>query len=1046
MLLAFALLLSLLPAMLPTARAASASGKLGDNLSWSLNTSGVLTISGSGQMITWNNSISQPWYDYREDIKSVVIKEGVTSISAYAFHQCTNLTTVSIPASVNYYMSDPFGYCDSLTKFTVASGNTILSTDSYGVLYNKDKTTIHTYTTGRTGAFTVPSTVTYLNNDSFSHSAGLTAITFPDTLRGLGNSALAYCTSLTSVTLPDSVISIGGYILQGCTSLTSVRLSDGITSFPYGILTGCKSLTEVHLPANLWQINSSTFAGCSSLTSIDIPDSVTTIGNQAFSGCTKLTDITLPATVKTLGTYVFYYCKSLTQINIPAGVTAIPDNAFYCCDALTDVYYEGTTSQWSAVTIGTNTGMTAATLHCSDDAAQAQAAADLIAALPAAQQLTRDDAAQVAAARAAYDALTDTQKALVENLSVLTAAEERIAFLENHECAYETAITAPTCENGGYTTYTCTDDETAALDHAWDDGVITTQPALGTDGVRTFTCTDCGDTYTESIPVGTCGENLFWYLDNGVLTIGGTGAMTGYDTDNHAPWYDAKDTITSVVIEPGVTSVGSFAFYYCRNMTQATLPEGVTIIERYAFYDCDKLTQITLPDTLQVLESYAFGRCLTLPQINLPDSLTSIGAFALYFCQDLKEIVIPEGITLIDNGMFSGCFDLTSVTIPTTVTTINKAAFYNCTNLTDVYYNSAEADWNKITVGELNDLLLTANFHFPHSHTYEAAITAPTCENGGYTTYTCACGDSYTDDETSALGHDEIDHAAKAPTCTEPGWNAYVTCSRCNYSTYQEIGANGHHHEAAITDPTCEDGGYTTYTCACGDSYTGDETGALGHAWDNGVVTTKPTATKEGIRTYTCTCSGCGKTRTEPVPATGSTAVNPFVDVKKGAFYYDPVLWAVENGITTGTSATTFSPDNTCTRAQVVTFLWRAAGSPTPTTKTCSFTDVTQGYYYNAMLWAVENGITTGTGGNKFSPNANCTRAQVVTFLWRAAGEPAPSSTACAFTDVSRDFYYNAMLWAVENGITTGTGSGKFSPNLSCTRGQIVTFLYRAYN
>lgn len=176
----------------------------------------------------------------------------------------------------------------------------------------------------------------------------------------------------------------------------------------------------------------------------------------------------------------------------------------------------------------------------------------------------------------------------------------------------------------------------------------------------------------------------------------------------------------------------------------------------------------------------------------------------------------------------------------------------------------------------------------------------------------------------------------------------------------------------------------------------------------------------------------------------GGTATSPFVDVQAGTYYESPVQWAVNKGITTGTSATTFGPDSTCTRAQAVTFLWRAAGSPAPKNTEMVFTDVANGsYYYNAVLWAVENGITNGTSATTFSPDNNCTRAQIVTFLWRSQKTPAVDA-ANPFADVAASQYYtNAVLWAVGNGITNGTSATTFSPDANCTRAQIVTFLYR---
>lgn len=178
--------------------------------------------------------------------------------------------------------------------------------------------------------------------------------------------------------------------------------------------------------------------------------------------------------------------------------------------------------------------------------------------------------------------------------------------------------------------------------------------------------------------------------------------------------------------------------------------------------------------------------------------------------------------------------------------------------------------------------------------------------------------------------------------------------------------------------------------------------------------------------------------------ANGNPQTGVFVDVATGSYYEDAVDWAVENGITKGTDDTHFSPDGICTRAQAVTFLWRAAGSPASKTSTMPFTDVPVGsYYYDAVLWAVENGITKGTSDTTFSPNMTCSRAQIVAFLWRSEKSPA-AGTANPFADVKSDAYYaDAVLWAVKENITKGTTSTTFSPNVDCTRAQIVTFLWR---
>ena len=344
-----------------------------------------------------------------------------------------------------------------------------------------------------------------------------------------------------------------------------------------------------------------------------------------------------------------------------------------------------------------------------------------------------------------------------------------------------------------------------------------------------------------------------------------------------------------------------------------------------------------------------------------------------------------------------------------------------------------------------------------HVHEYKAVITAPTCTEKGYTTYTCSCGDAHIGDEVAALGHD---------------------------------------YQAVVTEPTCTEGGFTTHTCArCGDSYISDAAAALGHDFKNGV------------------CTRCGEKETVPPPQVDKTALNEAVaaadeidktkytedsvkafeealkaardvqtredvtqdEVRKAAedlraaiealaeksddflfedvkdpnkFYYDAVYWAyyADPQITKGTDDTHFGPDNPCTRGHVVTFLWRAAGCPAPKSTKTPFSDLKKdAFYEKAVAWAVEEGITKGLTDTTFGPDATCTRGQIVTFLWRFKGEPAPADAATPFKDVNSDAYYmNAVAWAVEEGVTKGLSDTAFGPEATCTRGQVVTFLCRA--
>jgi len=214
---------------------------------------------------------------------------------------------------------------------------------------------------------------------------------------------------------------------------------------------------------------------------------------------------------------------------------------------------------------------------------------------------------------------------------------------------------------------------------------------------------------------------------------------------------------------------------------------------------------------------------------------------------------------------------------------------------------------------------------------------------------------------------------------------------------------------------------------------------AVYYAAEDGPFSRLPSATRDGSTAWLCFHFST-YVLTEADPAAS------FADVPEGTYYTESVAWAVQNGITTGISETCFDPDSVCTRAQMVTFLWRSAGCPEPKSGSTAFTDLAAGSYYeDAVLWAVENGITNGTGKTTFSPNAPVTRAQAVTFLYRFLRVRAGDGTL-PFKDVpSNAYYHDPVLWAYESGVTTGTSKTAFSPDAPCTRACIVTFLFRSY-
>ena len=450
-------------------------------------------------------------------------------------------------------------------------------------------------------------------------------------------------------------------------------------------------------------------------------------------------------------------------------------------------------------------------------------------------------------------------------------------------------------------------------------------------------------------------------------------------------------------IPQGVTQIGKEEFYGCHKLTNVVIPNSVHTIAGGAFWYCDSLTHVEIPSSVTNLSPVAFSRCRSLQAYivdkthpcyaSVNGALLSKDKTELLAVPNGREIEfeIPESVTTIKPYAFRGCDLLTVLEIPEGVTTIEDFAFIECASLTRIIFPASlmKLGTNLSSGGE------TGYTNPPKAIEFRGDMPVMTV---------------------FAFDNTEVDVYYPADNAT---WEGI--------------------HDLDVPD-------YYKITWI---PYTP-------HNYGPWKVLEEPTATEYGLKKRICTDCGAEETRAiarltdwndsdpEPLP-------NPFTDVKESDYFYEPVLWAYADGITTGTTATTFTPNGTCTRAQVVTFLWRAMGCPEPGFNRRPFTDVDSSeYYYKAVLWAVEKGITTGTSATTFDPNGSCTRAQVVTFLWRAAGSPEPTSPRHSFTDISpAEYYYDAVLWAVENQITNGMTQTTFEPGRTCTRGQVVTFLWR---
>ena len=566
----------------------SFSGDCGDNLIWTLDDDGVLTISGSGDM--WDFGYGEaPWYDRRSGIHTALLSD-LTRIGKNAFLGCTNLTSVSIPDSVTSIGENAFVQCSALTSVTIPSGVTRLGD----------------WTFSRCEALasvTIPEGVTSIGNGVFARCISLTSVTIPAGVTVIGTEAFYGCSAMTSVTIPASVASIGAEAFTYCDALTeiwyggtkaawdalgvfydyfsvSLHCSDGDfgpfgenycgedltwTLDDDGVLTISGSgpmfdfendkapwhdrkseIQTARLLSGVTSIGDYAFYNCSSLTSVTIPDSLTSIGNWAF--CSDgLTSVEIPEGVTSIGDWAFFNCSSLTSVTIPASVTCIGDYSFRGCRGLTSVTIpEGVTSIGIGAFYGSSS-LTSVTIPAS---------------------------------------VASVGKSVFEQCSGLT------------------------------------DIWYGSTQAAWRQLGV----AHGHYGI-TVHCSD-GDIG----PFGTdhCGEDLIWTLDDsGVLTISGTGAMFDFDYGT-VPWSDRLNEIQTVLPQSGVTSIGVNSFGWCYNLTSITIPEGVTSIGSGAFYGCCSLTSVTIPASVASIDFDAFASCNGLTEITFLGGAPYFGSSAFY--------------------------------------------------------------------------------------------------------------------------------------------------------------------------------------------------------------------------------------------------------------------------------------------------------------------------------------------------------------------------------------------------------------------------------
>ena len=692
-----------------------------------------------------------------------------------------------------------------------------------------------------------------------------------------------------------------------------------------GTITDCDSMvTKANIPQKIEgvavkSIGANAFNNQQHLESVTIPDGVTSIGERAFCSSGVLTSVKIPDSVTSIGAYAFDTCSSLTNVTIPNGVTSIEEHTFDSCISLTSV-----TIPDSVTSIGD-----CAFMDCS------------------------------------------SLKSVTIPDSVTSIGEG--AF---YDCSSLTSVTIP-------------DSVTSIGDYAF-------------YGCESLTSVVIPDSVTC---IGNC---AFWKCSSlASVTIPDSVTSIG-----DGAFYNCT-SLTSVTIPGSVTSIDKDAFCFCRSLTSVTIPDSVTSIGSSAFYGCTSLTSVTIPDGVTSIGEFAFDHCTSLTSVAIPNSVTSIGRGAFSNCAALTGIwvtegnshyssdasgvlfskdkttlvqcpgtlaacMIPDSVTSIVGYAFAGCTSLTNVTIPDSVTSIGYDAFSYCKSLTDVYYAGSEAQWKAISItSNGNDDLLNANIHYnyvSHTHSYKDVVTAPTCTAKGYTTHTCACGDSYRDGYTAALGHAwDSGKVTKQPTATETGIRTY-TCTRCSATKTETIPATGSVDVTQMFTDVEKNWAYP------GIQYCVTH-GIMGGMGDGTFAPTGTTTRAQIVQILY---------NLEGTPAVSGTT--PFTDLT--ANWYKPaILWAYQNNVVAGTSPTTFDPDQPVTREQIAVILTQYMFHVLKMERTWTPADLSKfpdgaqvsSWAKEAMQDAVALGLINGTKASDgvvyLDPQGSAARQQVATIL-----------------------------------------------------------------
>ena len=828
------------------------------------------------------------------------------------------------------------------------------------------------------------------------------------TVTTIGYAAFKLCSQLTSVTLPDTIRVIGGYAFQTAwsqSSITSMNLPEGLEEIgAYGLYY---IPVDFKLPSTLKRIGDSAFAQ-SGITEVHFGDAIEAVDNRAFNFCKKLVKAELTKETQNCeGLYL--YCENLAEVTIEDGVTYIPENCFFDCFALTSVVLPDSVTELGKSAFY---GCDFSSLDFLDTGSVTTLGDFCFAGNDNLHDIVIPDSVTYVGANQFYWCKYVAHITFGKNVAYVGDGVMSSFFIDPSVTKVVPEVRSATAG--------------AAVRRSGYVGGMTR------DGVNFDVY--CGSAFIVDgltyMPISANEVQVTDYNEStvfGVVTIPETvtceGDETVYTVTSVADkLFSQKYNITEVHLPDTITTVGERAFDQIHGLNYINIPKSLTTLtglQAFGYGGWNSLEAgewlvdtLYVPASLETWNTSAFsGNKYT--SIVLEDGLHMVGSYGLSSNANLTDVEMASTVQYLKNNAFSMCSSLESIDLPEGLLYIGNQAFLNV---------------------PLKSVTLPDSLKYVGTQAFEAL-------KYDYSTYPAI---------TTYVGASEITLGGGV---TGLGWNAFykdakltavlgsqqnLLVERCDFTETPDVVWDGK------TDIPAGDWSRVP---------AGTTVEISGHVRIAGTLIIEDGA-KVVVPTGSTLTIGLGAEVDESkiswirVPGTPAQPELPFRfdDVQdENAFYFDSVYWAVENGITTGKTETLFDPNGTCTRGQAVTFLWRAAGSPEPKTTEMPFTDVASGSYCEkAVLWAVENGITNGTTATTFSPNAGCTRAQIAALICRSQ-QGVPAAGSLPFTDAPA-WAYDAIAWGYQQGIILGVTETSFRPNDLCTRGQIVTFLYRALN